>query len=117
MFSKSKLLDSFRFTWDLSYCSPGSYIFKIEANDGNSTSGTDGTMIEIREKMFGILPYPEEYKVPIFSGVAAGLILSGLRPIIRRTSKIVPKKTKVENTEKGIEQDKESDDDLRKGPS
>ena len=102
-FSKSRFLDSFNYTWDISYCNAGNYIFKIKASDGNSTSETDGTMIEIRKKMFGVLHYPDEYKIPVFSGVAAGIILSGLRGIMRRSNKMVSEPAVEESPEEKSE--------------
>jgi len=103
---KINLNDSFKFKWDLSNCDAGNYIFKIVADDNETRSETDGTMIEIRRKLFGIFSYPEEYKMPIITGVAVGLILSGLTGIIKRSSQIINGKTPGKESVEKIKKNK-----------
>ena len=50
-------------------------------------------MIELKKKMFGFLPYPDEYKMPVITGVVVGLMISGILGIIKGSTRIF-----IENT-------------------
>lgn len=80
--------DMYNYTWDLSGCSPGNHIFKIKADDGVGTNETDGTEIELREKMFGVLPCSNEHKLSVITCVVAGLMLSGILEVIKRSTRV-----------------------------
>ena len=99
--SIESLSNSSKYIWDLSNISAGNNIFKIKAADGNDTTESESITIQFRGKMFGILPYPEEYGVPILTGVMAGLILAGLRNIVKN-KKVHSKVGRIRITMSGI---------------